>query len=231
MHEGHRSRLINKIKNSDGLYEHELMELLLFSACPRKDVNYIAHGLIDRFGSIAGVFKADIEELMKVEGIGRNMAEYIRCLGLCLLRVRGSECFATVKSTFEFKKFITSRFIGLEEEKLELYSLDNDGRIRRVHPLKCDVGQDEKLRGVLKAVSLYKSGSLYAAHFHPSSPALPTPADDDWADAISCACTLDGIKLNDYCIVARDGDIYSYFVADRLDKCGRRPSGDYDGDI
>ena len=77
MHEGHRQRLSVKIKNSDALYAHELLEVLLFNACPRRDVNDVAHGLINSFGSITRVLQADISELRKVDGVGESISEYI----------------------------------------------------------------------------------------------------------------------------------------------------------
>ena len=59
MHTGHRSRLTGKIKDGGVVYEHELLEYLLFNACPRRDLNATAHSLIEKFGSISGVLAAD----------------------------------------------------------------------------------------------------------------------------------------------------------------------------
>ena len=50
--------------------EHQLLELLLTYAIPRKDVNPIAHELINRYGTLDEVLKADITELSKIDGIG-----------------------------------------------------------------------------------------------------------------------------------------------------------------
>ena len=40
--------------------EHQLLELLLTYAIPRRDVNPLAHRLIERYGSLAAVLKADV---------------------------------------------------------------------------------------------------------------------------------------------------------------------------
>ncbi|MCQ2424094.1 MAG: hypothetical protein MJ088_04275 [Clostridia bacterium] len=79
-HEGHRARLRCRFE-TEGLDEfepHNVLELLLFYAIPRRDTNEIAHRLLDRFGSLGGVFSADVKELQKVEGVGRATANFLR---------------------------------------------------------------------------------------------------------------------------------------------------------
>lgn len=82
MHEGHRDRVRDKfIANGlSGLPQHEVLEHLLFYVIPQGDTNPTAHNLINEFGSIAGVFDADIEDLMKVKGIGKKAATFIKLI-------------------------------------------------------------------------------------------------------------------------------------------------------
>ena len=46
--------------------DHELVELLLFYAIPRKNTNNIAHELCERFGTIDKMAEASIDELKLV---------------------------------------------------------------------------------------------------------------------------------------------------------------------
>ena len=70
-HDGHRQRLKTEfLARPDSFPDHKLLELLLFYANPRSDTNPLAHELLDRFGSLAGVLDATPEELQKVKGIG-----------------------------------------------------------------------------------------------------------------------------------------------------------------
>ena len=57
-HFGHRSRLRNLASNTDilTLPEHQILELILTFILPQKDVNPLAHDLLNEFGSIANVF-------------------------------------------------------------------------------------------------------------------------------------------------------------------------------
>ena len=123
MHTGHRSRLAGKIKDGGVVYEHELLEYLLFNACPRRDLNATAHSLIQRFGSISGVFAARREELVSVDGVGENMAEYLLCLGKSLSRCGNCNSFAVLRNTADFKSFISTRATGASD-CLELCLMD-----------------------------------------------------------------------------------------------------------
>ena len=80
VHEGHRDRLRERFEKEGLLHfqDHEVLELMLFYAIPRKDTNPIAHRLLDAFGSLTGVLEAQISDLEKVEGIGHNTAVYIK---------------------------------------------------------------------------------------------------------------------------------------------------------
>ena len=53
---GHRSRLRQRLLDGgdDALADHELIEYLLMTAIPQKDVKPLARVLLQRFGSLAG---------------------------------------------------------------------------------------------------------------------------------------------------------------------------------
>ena len=72
MHEGHRQRMYDKLKNDDGLHDHELLEILLYNGLPRINTNLIAHELLNTFGSISGVLDADVDKLTAVKGVWLN---------------------------------------------------------------------------------------------------------------------------------------------------------------
>jgi DNA repair protein RadC len=79
-HSGHRKRIIAKL-DKNVLLEHELLEIFLFNAIPRRNTNDIAHRLLARFKSIRGVLDASVAELKTVEGVGENVAAYLVTAG------------------------------------------------------------------------------------------------------------------------------------------------------
>lgn len=82
VHAGHRSRMRARFFQGglDGFAAHEVIELILYFAIPLRDVNELAHALIDRFGSVEGVLKASDEELTKVPGVGPHTSKVIRTI-------------------------------------------------------------------------------------------------------------------------------------------------------
>ena len=69
VHDGHRERMKRRFIQAglEGFNDHNLLEMLLFYAVPRKNTNELAHKLIEHFGSLTAVFEADFEELKTVQ--------------------------------------------------------------------------------------------------------------------------------------------------------------------
>ena len=78
LHANHRQRLREKyVRDEASMCDHEMLELFLFDIIPRRNTNPIAHELINKFGSLLGVFTASKKDLMTVNGIGERAATYI----------------------------------------------------------------------------------------------------------------------------------------------------------
>ena len=73
-HQGLRERKKRQFRDFalDAFADHEVLELLLFYAIPRRDTNPLAHELLHRFGSLVAVLEASVEELTAVPGMGRT---------------------------------------------------------------------------------------------------------------------------------------------------------------
>ena len=81
LHSGHRKRVRQEFLEhgiDENTPAHKIFELLLFYSIPRCDTNEMAHRLLNKFGSVSAVLDADIEDLVRVEGIndcafGKNL--------------------------------------------------------------------------------------------------------------------------------------------------------------
>ena len=236
MHEGHRQRIYQKLKSEDALFDHEILEMLLFNALPRTNTNPIAHSLLEAFGSIGGVLNASVEELMATEGVGENVALYLRCIGECFRRAGAINAagVAVLKNYEDFKRFAAMRLRGKREEVLEFYCLEKNGKVKHVSSFtnneqnRVEIGIEELTR-IIATIRPY---GMLIAHNHLSGSSQPSASDDFFTAKAQLACSMSNVNFYDHCIYAEGGNIYSYFENGKIDQIKKQVSVDkFIGDI
>ena len=220
MHAGHRSRMLEKLNIAEGsLTDHELLEIFLYSAYPRVNTNPIAHRLLAAFGSIEGIFNADIPSLMQVEGVGKACASYIAVNArlLSILKVRQNDIKPSLKNFSQFKEYLINRFKNTKNEEFIVILLNKRYKIltewRSTDFNENSVNID--LGGLSKLIGMNRPYSAVAAHNHISGDAAPTKSDDAATASIALILSVSGVQFYDHIIVA-DKDVYSYFLRGRL---------------
>ena len=120
VHKGHRKTLKKKfIENGLDVFEpHEALELYLYYAIPRKDTNPLAHRLLDRFVTLAGVCDAPIDELIEEFGLTENTAVLLKLLPeMARLYNESKLSNDNVIDLDTIGDLIKSKFIGRTEEE------------------------------------------------------------------------------------------------------------------
>lgn len=214
-HEGHRERLRQRFRQAglDAFAPHEVLELLLTYAIPRRDTKPIAYTLINRFGSLHGVLQADTEELKQVEGIGDTAATLISLM-TPLFRAyrRSAEADAPeIKNGLQAVRCCEALFEGERYEKF--YVIGLDARMRRLNIALISCGDVTEVRvyarHVLSALTECNAVGAILTHNHPSGTAQPSAEDIRLTSGIYQV--LDGvdIKLYDHIIVST-GETFSF---------------------
>ena len=131
LHDGHRDRLREKFirHGLSSLEPHEVVELMLYAAVPRKDMNPLAHELLEGFGSFPALLDAPIEELMKYKGIGRGSAITIKLFSAIGRFYIESKADKGPTSMEEVIDIILSKFTGRSNEAVVLTLLDGKGKV------------------------------------------------------------------------------------------------------
>lgn len=227
MHEGHRQRMLERLESAEGsLQEHELLEILLFNAIPRKNTNELAHRLLSAFGSLRAVLGAEIAELKAVPGVGESTAAYLRIIGIFYARAQLKE--PELPSAFSFaafRPFLIERFEGAREEYVELYSLDGKDCVKNVRrfssekSFQASVDPKEISRFLVEA----KPAAMVAVHNHITGPATPSREDDDFTAQLEILCSMHNVSLRDHIICSPEG-VYSYFLSGKLNELSARYS-------
>lgn len=208
VHDGHRQRKKEQFRmhGLDAFADHEVLELLLYYAIPRRDTNPVAHRLMERFGSLDGVFSATVEELEEVEGMGKNAATLLALWMPLYRRVRTKPTAKEVilNSTEQAGRYFMDLFFGMRREELYEACLDAKGKLLaccRIAEGGVDTVNINTRRLVENALKCGAS-AVILAHNHPSGIALPSPDDNTTTLALWDALRAVGIPLIDHIIVA-----------------------------
>ena len=207
LHDGHRQRLIQRFleEDLDNFEPHNVLELLLFYAIPRKDTNELAHVLMDTFGSLKGVFDAPYEELIKVTGIGPNTAALLKLVPSLTRTYYSRDARSIILDTSEKSgEYFLPYYIGQTEEVVRLACLDAGGKVisnQILHRGSANAAE-VNIRKIVNIALRNNAMGVILAHNHPGG--LPLPSEEDVATTKSIREALMpmGILLMDHIIVA-----------------------------
>lgn len=210
VHDGHRERKREQFRQYglDSFADHEVLELLLFYAIPRKDTNPIAHALIDRFGSLEQVLAAPVEELEKVPGVGESAATLLKLVPQITRRARISAAAheKVLDTTERIGAFFVEQFGAQTNEIMYQLCLDAKGRMLGCHKVsEGDVSSVSlNMRKIVENALRSNAVLVALAHNHPSGVAFPSHEDKIATQMAREALETIGVRLVDHIIVADD---------------------------
>ena len=130
IHDGHRERMRERFEQfgGNGFTDHELLEMLLYYAYPRRDTNEKAHEILNEFGgSVTRLFNSDTESIINMCGISRNAAVLIGIIGELSRRMSIEKWNKNVvlDKTHISGEYALSYLNNLSVEKLYIVCLNN----------------------------------------------------------------------------------------------------------
>jgi len=207
-HDGHRSRMKKRFLQYGlaSFDDHNILELLLFYAQPRKDTNATAHRLMDAFGSLDAVFEAPPQALMQVEGVGESAAVLIHLVPEAARRYRiAKETNGTIiASSEDAGRYMIPRFLNCRDEAVYMLCLDPKHRVLGCHELGGGgpTSVSVNVRRIVEIALNQNAAAVILAHNHPNGLAIPSAEDRRTTRRVRDALALVGIPLLDHIIVA-----------------------------
>src|SRR3954468_19742524 len=180
---GHRARMRQRLLNHgpDALLDHELLEVVLFLALPRRDTKPIARALIGRFGSYANSISAPPLELLGVPGLGEAGVAALKTVQGAALRLARAEVIdkPVLNSWDRLIDYLTATLSREKVEHVHVLYLDTRNRL---------VADEAQARGTVNHTPVYPrevvkhalelhATALILVHNHPSGDSTPSPAD------------------------------------------------------
>ncbi|MFJ6023339.1 DNA repair protein RadC [Brevundimonas sp. NPDC092305] len=219
-HAGHRERLRDRARSAGlpALPDYELLELFLFRSQPQGDVKPIAKALLHRFGSLAAVLAASVEDLMTVraedtrgrtKGIGAETALDLAALHEVARRIAREEAgkrpvisswsalLAYVRMALQHEPREQFRILYLDNRnQLILDEIQNRGTVDHapVYP-----------REVVRRALEVSAKSIIIVHNHPSGDPTPSRADIQMTKQVVDAARALALDVHDHLVVGRDG--------------------------
>ena len=214
VHDGHRERKREQFlrHGADSFADHELLELLLYSAVPRRDTNPLAHDLINYFGSLHAVLSAPAEELQKFSGISQSGAVLLKLIPSIYRRaaLSAGENEQILDTVEKIGRFFVDLYVA---ESCEImYQLCLDAKGRRLNLYKVTDGDPSSVnlnvRKIVENAILSQASMVALAHNHPSGVPFPSPEDREATLRIRDALEMIDVRLVEHVIVA-DNDYIS----------------------
>jgi DNA repair protein RadC len=206
--DGHRNRMRARLltAGADALADHEMLEMLLFLALPRRDTKPIARALLARFGGFGPAVTASPGELRGIEGLGDA--------GIAALKLAQAAASRLLRGELAEKPLLRSwqaltdyLRAALSHERTEQFRvLFLDARTRLI--------ADELMgRGTINHAPVYpreiarRALELHATtvilvHNHPSGSAEASRDDVAMTREVGRALRPLGVLLHDHLIVA-----------------------------
>ena len=207
---GHRERLRERFLKGGlkAVADYEILELMLFSVIPIKDVKPTAKALLRKFTTITGVFQAEEHELIQVNGIGRACAATIKtvfAVSQILLREKFEKknTLTSFKEVVDYCKLTMSH---LKIEQLRLLFLDSGHKL-----LSDEIQQQGTInhtpmytREVIRRCLELGATGLIIIHNHPSGESQPSNADVQATYEIQKIGERLGIVVHDHIVIGHN---------------------------
>jgi DNA repair protein RadC len=205
--EGHRQRLRQRLLTAgpDSVADHELLEMVLFLALPRRDTKPIARALLNRFGSFANAIAAPISDLRSVEGLGDAGSAALKTVQAAAVRLIKSEVQAqpVVSNWDALMGYLNAPLARERTEQFRILFLDGKNRL---------LADEAQARGTVNHTPVYPrevakralelhATALILVHNHPSGDPTPSRPDMQMTAEIKRALETIDVVVHDHIIV------------------------------
>ena len=203
----HRARMRQKLLSGgpEALADHELLEMALFLALPRRDTKPIAYRLLARFGSFANTIAASPAEIAAVEGMGEASAAALKIVQAASVRLARAEVIdRPVLSNWDALLAYLNAVMARERvEQFRILFLDSRNRL---------IADEAQSRGTVNHTPVYprevvrralelQASAIILAHNHPSGDPTPSREDISMTREIVAAAKALSIVVHDHVII------------------------------
>ncbi len=212
LHEGHREKMKARFLETGyaGFSEHQIIEMVLYYAYARADTNEIAHRLLNHYGSLAGIFDASYNDLIKNGKLPPNAAFLFKMIPALIPIYHDSKSHHKVYSNMEsLKRLFEPYFTGLDHEEFRIACFDPALRLNSCILVNNGdpVNSPVNMRKLTEIALNSDAVCIAVAHNHPKGSPMPSNEDIRATKLISETMSNIDIRLLDHIIVGENDTI------------------------
>jgi DNA repair protein RadC len=198
-----RQRLLTL--GGEAIADHEMLEMVLFLALPRRDNKGIGRALINRFGSFGAAIAAPLQDLRSVEGLGEAGISALKIVHAAAIRLARAEVMnrPVLNNWDRLMDYLNTALARERIEQFRVLFLDNRNRI---------LADEAQARGTVNHTPVYPrevvkralelhATALILVHNHPSGDPTPSREDVEMTREIKRAAQALSIVLHDHVII------------------------------
>ncbi len=193
-------------RGASALADAELVALLLRTGLKGKPVLNLSEELLNRFGGLAGLMNADLQELKAIKGLGpAKRAELAAVLEIARRSLQSRlQRGTTFDAPDAVKAYLQLQLAHLDHEAFAVLFLDAQHRLIRMEVLFHGTLSQTSVypREVVKRALALRASALILAHNHPSGVAEPSRADEQLTQRLIAALALIDVRVLDHIVVA-----------------------------
>ena len=186
--------------------DYELLEIMLFAASPRSDVKPLAKQLLQRFGNLAGVITAHLDELLEIKGVNDAVLSQLKVVQDAAERLikQDIEDKPILQSWKALLDYCRASMGHLKKEQFRMLFLNK--KLMVIADELQEYGTVDQTpvypREVVKRALQLEASSIILVHNHPSGDVRPSNADIQITKQIMQASEAVGIILHDHVIIS-----------------------------
>lgn len=196
-----RERLISL--GPSALSDAELVAIHLGTGRAGQDVHALARALVTEWGGVAGLARADVDELARTPGVGPAKACRVVAAFALAERVAATER-AVVRTSADVAAVAVPRIGRARVEQVLLILLDGSHRVCRVLTVATGGATSSvvPVREVLSLALRHDAVAIALAHNHPGGNPTPSPEDVAVTEQLRSGADGVGLRFLDHVIIA-----------------------------
>jgi len=203
---GERPREKLLAKGATSLSDAELLAIFLRIGSKGKSAVDLARDLLSHFGSLNGIFNADLTAISQLHGMGESKYCQLQAIFEMSRRalIEQMQNGDVLSSPKQVKSYLTLKLGLLKREVFMLLFVDAQNRV---------IANEVVFEGTLTQTSVYprevvkralhhNAASVIFAHNHPSGVTVPSQADKHLTQDLKKALALVDVRVLDHFIIA-----------------------------